>query len=1098
MENEKLMAVGKELGYQGDELKKWMEDEKARLREERAWARQEREEECVRSDKERDVLQLRLAVQSAGAPRQDAIQGIGEGEATNLAATTGEARHFSPHKLIPQFEEGRDDLDAYLLRFERTATGMGWPQQKWATTLSLCLTGEALTVVGRLSPEDALDYARVKLALLQRFCYTKEGYRERFRDAKPEEGETRRQFAARLAGYFDRWVEMANIQHTFEALRDKVLVEQFLLTCSTKLTIFLRERECQSLQEVASKADLFLEAQAQPTTSKSKIDETNKQSSVALADKSKTGGGRKALRCFLCNKIGHKAENCHGRPPASKRITCWQCGKTGHRADSCRSKPNDNHQASCLWTKSRNGEVTEPEDGFVTLKNGDKIPVVNSAVGHPPEFLVENLPVVEGDMGGHKITVLRDTGCNTVVVRQSLVPKEAYTGILSPVFLMDKTVRHLPEAEIMVRTPYYTGKLTAKCVNDPLYDLVLGNVPLVRDANDPDPNWSLNVKMREAHMSATEPADEQKTGTEGVLAKETHVESLECSADESLLEWGDKELMGTAGALQTKKPTCRPPPSPPELRVPEIPLLQTTKEELIQEQKNDETLKKCFHDVGKRVAIDIIGLIAPKSDSRNRYILTMVDVATRYPDAVALKTIGTPVVAEALVDMFTRYGVPREVLSDRGSAFTSDLMKEVGRLLSVRRLLTTPYHPMSNGLVEKFNGTLKLMLRRMCQERPKDWDRYLPALLLAYREVPQSSLRFSPFELLYGRTVRGPLTILREVWSNEALNEETKTSYSYVMELRDKLEETCKLAHQCLDEAKVKYKAYYDRKKVNREIKVGDKALILLPSDNNKLLMQWKGPFIVTARRNEVDYELEIAGTRKAFHVNMLKKYEERTEMDPAAPRCSAATATDDDNKNDEEHAMDDVPTLSLTRQQNGQDVLVNTALSTEEKKQVATLIGEFEEIFSDLPEKTNLIECDLKLTTEAPVHVKQYPLRIKVHETVEKEITEMLRLGGIERSTSPFNAPIVLVKKSDGSSRFCIDFRRLNDVLVADAEPIPRVDVTFAKVGCKRFFTKLDLAKEYWQVPMTESSKHKTAFSALSGLYHFRFMPFGLRGHTP
>ncbi|XP_040068602.2 uncharacterized protein LOC120841708 [Ixodes scapularis] len=910
---------------------------------------------------------------------------------------------------------------------------------------------------------------------------------------------------------------MANIQHTFEALRDKVLVEQFLLTCSTKLTIFLRERECQSLQEVASKADLFLEAQAQPTTSKSKIDETNKQSSVALADKSKTGGGRKALRCFLCNKIGHKAENCHGRPPASKGITCWQCGKTGHRADSCRSKPNDNHQASCLWTTSRNGEVTEPEDGFVTLKNGDKIPVVNSAVGHPPKCLVENLPVVEGDMGGQKITVLRDTGCNTVVVRQSLVPKEAYTGILSPVFLLDKTVRHLPEAEIMVRTPYYTGKLTAKCVNDPLYDLVLGNVPLVRDANDPDPNWSLNVKMRKAHMSATEPADEQKTGTEGVLAKETHVESLERSADESLLERGDKEFMGTAGAVQTKKPACRPPPSPPGLRVPEVPLLQTTKEELIQEQKNDETLKKCFHDVGKvtkkhrgrtkyeffirnellyrsctyssgrktdqlvlpkkfrrtvtgmahdgimsghqgvsntiallseeffwpgvqsdikryvrscdicqrtvpkgrvgkaplgtmptivtpfqRVAIDIIGPIAPKSDSGNRYILTMVDVATRYPDAVALKTIGTPVVAEALVGMFTRYGVPREVLSDRGSAFTSDLMKEVGRLLSVRRLLTTPYHPMSNGLVEKFNGTLKLMLRRMCQERPKDWDRYLPALLFAYREVPQSSLRFSPFELLYGRTVRGPLTILREVWSNEALNEETKTSYSYVMELRDKLEETCKLAHQCLDEAKVKYKAYYDRKKVTREMKVGDKALILLPSDNNKLLMQWKGPFIVTARRNEVDYELEIAGTRKAFHVNMLKKYEERTEMDPAAPRCSAATATDDDNKNDEEDAIDDVPTLSLTRQQNGQDVLVNTTLSTEEKKQVATLIGEFGEIFSDLPGKTNLIECDLKLTTQAPVHVKQYPLPIKffTHDFIwyfarEREMKELCYIGG-------------------------------------------------------------------------------------------------------
>lgn len=177
----------------------------------------------------------------------------------------------------------------------------------------------------------------------------------------------------------------------------------------------------------------------------------------------------------------------------------------------------------------------------------------------------------------------------------------------------------------------------------------------------------------------------------------------------------------------------------------------------------------------ERVAIDLIGPIAPKSSWAKRYILTMVDVATRDPNAVVLESISTSLVAEALVDMFSRYGVPGELLSDRGSTFTSDLMREVGRLWSMRRLLTTPYHPMCNGLVERFNGTLKQILRRMCQERPKDWDGYLPALLFAYREVPQSSLRFSPFELLYG--IRGPLSILREVWSNETLNQETKTSY---------------------------------------------------------------------------------------------------------------------------------------------------------------------------------------------------------------------------------------------------------------------------------------------------------------------------------
>ena len=126
----------------------------------------------------------------------------------------------------------------------------------------------------------------------------------------------------------------------------------------------------------------------------------------------------------------------------------------------------------------------------------------------------------------------------------------------------------------------------------------------------------------------------------------------------------------------------------------------------------------------ERVAVDLIGPIFPATERGNRYVLTMVDYSTRYPEAVALKGIETERVAEALFEFFTRLGIPKEILSDMGTQFTSNLMKEVGRLLSITQLTTTPYHPACNGLVEKFNGTLKQMLRRMAAERPKDWDRY--------------------------------------------------------------------------------------------------------------------------------------------------------------------------------------------------------------------------------------------------------------------------------------------------------------------------------------------------------------------------------------
>ena len=117
--------------------------------------------------------------------------------------------------------------------------------------------------------------------------------------------------------------------------------------------------------------------------------------------------------------------------------------------------------------------------------------------------------------------------------------------------------------------------------------------------------------------------------------------------------------------------------------------------------------------------------------------------------------------------MFSRVGIPDEMLTDCGSQFTAEVVKEVSRLLSLQQLMPPLYHPMCNGLVERFHAMLKQMLRRMCTECPKDWDKFLPALLFAVREVPKESLGFSPLDILYGLNVRGPMAILRELWSDE-------------------------------------------------------------------------------------------------------------------------------------------------------------------------------------------------------------------------------------------------------------------------------------------------------------------------------------------
>ena len=118
--------------------------------------------------------------------------------------------------------------------------------------------------------------------------------------------------------------------------------------------------------------------------------------------------------------------------------------------------------------------------------------------------------------------------------------------------------------------------------------------------------------------------------------------------------------------------------------------------------------------------------------------------------------------AEALLDMYSWVGIPEEVISDQGTQFISCYMKEFTRLLGMRQLPTSPYHAMANGFVEKFNGTRKSMLKKLCAKEPQQWHRYINAALFAYREVPQESTGFAPFELLDGRTVRGPMYILEQ------------------------------------------------------------------------------------------------------------------------------------------------------------------------------------------------------------------------------------------------------------------------------------------------------------------------------------------------
>jgi transposase InsO family protein len=137
-------------------------------------------------------------------------------------------------------------------------------------------------------------------------------------------------------------------------------------------------------------------------------------------------------------------------------------------------------------------------------------------------------------------------------------------------------------------------------------------------------------------------------------------------------------------------------------------------------------------------------------------------------------------VAEELVAIFARLGIPKEILTDQGSNFQSQLLAELYKLLHVEAIQTSPYHPQTDGLVERFNQTLKQMLKKTAAE---EGNKLIPFLLFTFREVPQESTGIAPFELLYGREVRGPLDI-KEYWEPEDAARDQNV-VAYVMMMRN-------------------------------------------------------------------------------------------------------------------------------------------------------------------------------------------------------------------------------------------------------------------------------------------------------------------------
>ena len=175
----------------------------------------------------------------------------------------------------------------------------------------------------------------------------------------------------------------------------------------------------------------------------------------------------------------------------------------------------------------------------------------------------------------------------------------------------------------------------------------------------------------------------------------------------------------------------------------------------------------------------------------------------------------------------------------------------------------------------------------------------------------------------------------------------------------------------------------------------------------------------------------------------------------------------------------------------------VSTDLSTNEKQQFTSLLVEFQDIFMS-PDgqlgRTNVASHSIDVGNAKPIKIPPRKCPLAQREIIDTELDKMLAQKVIEPSDSPWSAPICLVKKSDGTYRFAIDFRGLNSVTVKDAYPLPNIRQIFDTLSGSKWYNTIDLASGYWQLQMEPNSKKYTAFATPTrGLFQFLVMPFGL-----
>lgn len=1039
-------------------------------------------------------------------------------------------------KVLKGFRLPSDaDVPLWFEEVEKLFATYQVPHESRVHLVMPALTERVRYLLRNLNPEESADYESVKAAVLTELKLSPAEYLQRFERAVKRKEETWAQFASRVKTYFSYYLQVREAD-TVEVMAELMVADRIKSGLSTEGLEYVRLREGEGWlrpTEIAKVLQTFEQAKGKGRASK--------QPTVEMGQKPATRVEKGALKCHLCHGSGHFAKEC---PKASdkennpKKATepkrKVQKVTLSHETDT--EIPTGVLSAKVKSLKHE-GEGTDKLQlipvscagisADAILDTGSEITVIResllprsvvepsgtvrlvSAFGKTIEARLATLPVklnspreVTEPQNVDLLCALTD---ELVEGTDCLLTKDDWKLLLkasSPLAPCRAPAEPAHEAEQAVEKQKVVAcNLTLEEKDDSGEE--------AQTDEEREASLGQRVEFRNVQLGDTtlkkcwEDARSGKSGmfiSDGLLY---HCDSIAGTRVSQLVVPKDKrtEVMHLAheslcgGHLGSKKTRARIrynffwPGMAKEIlehcrschecqirsdkrRTDKVPITPLTRPE---------------HPF-QVVNVDVIGPLDTPSARGHKYALCLVDLCTRWPEVIPLRSLTAKATCDALIEIFSRTGVPEMICSDQGTNFKSQLTQTMLEKLGCMPRFSTPEHPESNGVVERWNRVLKNMLYHVIQRDSKNWDKLIPMVLWAYREVPHEVTGVAPFRLLYGRNPTGPLLILQKTWTGEMPVPATlrENPAKYLQQLKEQLETAANIAELTSATHQESYASAYNRSSRLKAFNVGDQVVVFDNDRSGKMSPKWLGPFTVVGREREHSYRVETSeGKVKSVHANNIRPYYARVSHIGVVF--------------DEDHDFGEVEYAPQPTTVKREELVVTSEkvahLDADAQAEIQAVFQRHCTLFDGTPGIAKVDEHKIEIE---PGHQpkKAFPYRVPelLKKEVSRQVDELLTWKLIYPTESEFAHPVVCVGKKDGTIRMCVDYRALNAVTKADAFPMMNPQELIFRVGRAQFITVVDLRRGYWQVPMEEKSQKFTAFVTHEGQYAWKVMPFGLK----